>query len=289
MMDAVKSVVFAPASELEAAALAELFNRGYAGYFTPVALTADAMHAMVAAHGVDLARSRIARVDGTAEGIVLLAVRGDRGWIGGMGVARKARGRGLGRELMGEALASAREAGLASVALEVIEENRWAIEIYRDAGFEDMRQLEVWVRPAVPLAETLESEPGSPLPAAAPIAPEVWLGTLTARENSARPWQREPAGFSDLPGLAAYGTGSPPDAGTLIRVDGARAAILDLSAAPSAPPRALESALRAAIAAHPDATFMLLNLDAADPGREALAALGFEVRFRQREMHLRLD
>jgi GNAT superfamily N-acetyltransferase len=269
-----------PADTLDIAALADLFNRGYSGYFTPVSLTGEAFAAMQAAHDVDLSRSSVVRLEGVPAGIVLLARRGRRGWIGGMGVTPEARGRGLGRELMRVALASAWESHLTSVQLEVIEENRWAIGIYEDVGFRDRRGLDVWVRPAD------AAPPPAVEPVAGPVDPARWLSTLDRRVASPRPWQRETVMLeraNDLQVFAAL-DGGVPIAGIALRETGGRIAILDVASAAGAPAEALEASLAAAIAVHVDATMSLLNLDARDPARAALERFGFEVRFRQREM-----
>ena len=234
---------------------------------------------MNAAHDVDLQRSVVARVDGVPGGLVFLAVRGRRGWIGGMGVTPEARGRGLGRELMRAALGSAWDAHLTSVQLEVIEENRWAIAIYEEVEFRDRRRLEVWVRPPAALPAA------SGLPAAGRVDPARWLATLERRPGLPRPWQREPVMLERAAGLEVFGAEDGGEsAGIALRADGAGAAILDAAAARAAPAGALESALRAAIAAHPDAGFTLLNLPANDPAKGPLERLGFTARFRQREM-----
>ena len=270
---------FVPASSLETPALADLFNRGYSGYFTPVSLTAEAFAAMQVAHDVDLARSRVARVDGVPAGLVLLAMRGRHGWIGGMGVAPEARGRGLGRELMRAALASAWEAHLSAVQLEVIEENRRAIAIYENVDFKVRRTLEVWVKAAGEAPAT--AEPGAPR-----LNRERWLATIDRRAATPRPWQRETVTLERATDLEVYGTEQDgvPVAGVALREAGGRVTILDLAAAHDAPAGSLEAALAAAIAAHPGASFTLLNLDAGDPARAALEKHGFEVRFRQLEM-----
>src|SRR5205085_1520052 len=95
----------------------------------------------------------LTKLDGSAKGgiaaaiayelgltVNLLGVRGDRGWIGGLGVVPAARRRGLGRALMEAVLAEAPP----EVTLEVIEQNEAAIRLYEDLGFERVRLLEVW-------------------------------------------------------------------------------------------------------------------------------------------------
>ena len=63
---------------------------------------------MVRRFDLDLAASRVARAGGEPVGIALLGLRGDRGWIGGMGVVPGARREGLGRRLMAAVIEQAR-------------------------------------------------------------------------------------------------------------------------------------------------------------------------------------
>src|SRR5258706_76588 len=80
--------------------------------------------------------------------LAMLAVRGSRGWIGGMGTRPGARRHGLGKAAMIAALESAWSRGLVRVELEVLVENLQAIALYERLGFVDQRRLEVWERPA---------------------------------------------------------------------------------------------------------------------------------------------
>jgi GNAT superfamily N-acetyltransferase len=153
------------ASTLSFAELADLFTRGYEGYFVPIHLDEAAMAHIVAAWDIDLDRSFAA----PGEGIVNLGVRGDRGWIGGLGVVPERRRAGLGRRLMDAAL----EVAPPVVTLEVIEQNEPAIRLYERLGFTRTRVLEVW---------TVE-------------APEVEARTVEPSPLRQRdlPWQREDA------------------------------------------------------------------------------------------------
>src|SRR5205823_1028367 len=83
--------------------LAELFNAGYEGYIVPFRVDAAQLENMTAAWHIDLSRSRVA----PGEGVALLGIRGERGWIGGLGVVPAARRHGIGRALMKAVLAEA--------------------------------------------------------------------------------------------------------------------------------------------------------------------------------------
>ena len=138
-----------PSDQFSYAELAELFTRGYEAYFVPMHFDEPTLRYMVDAWDIDLARSRVAPDAGLAN----LAVRGDRGWIGGIAVVPEQRRHGVGRALMEAVL----ELAPLTVLLEVIEANEPAIKLYESLGFERIRVLEVWrvEAPEVP-AESVE-------------------------------------------------------------------------------------------------------------------------------------
>jgi GNAT superfamily N-acetyltransferase len=140
-----------PAGQFDDEQLAALMTAGYEGYFVPMHIDAAAFRYIVETWDIDLARSRV--VEGA--GICNLAVRGDRGWIGGIGVVPAARRGGIGRTLMEAVLAEAPPV----VTLEVLEQNEPAIRLYESLGFERTRVLEVWSLKEPPLVEARSVEP----------------------------------------------------------------------------------------------------------------------------------
>ena len=97
-----------PASQFDAEALAAVMTAGYVDYFVPVVLDGTRMAAVIELWDIDLARSRVAvGDDGEPIGLVLLGVRGERSWVGGLGVVPEARRGWLGRALMESVLAAA--------------------------------------------------------------------------------------------------------------------------------------------------------------------------------------
>ena len=154
-----------PSDQFSYAELAELFTRGYEGYFVPMHFDESTLRYMVDMWDIDLAKSRVAPDAGLAN----LAVRGDRGWIGGIAVVPEQRRNGVGRALMAAVL----ELAPPTVLLEVIEANEPAIRLYESLGFEKTRVLEVW---------RVE-------------APEVAAQTagLSTLGQTDLPWQREDA------------------------------------------------------------------------------------------------
>ena len=138
------SVALEPASRWSYAELAAIFNAGYEGYYTPFSVDEAGFRFMSTTWDDDLDASRVALVDGEPAGICKLAIRGDQGWIAGIGVAAPHRGEGVGETLMRGVLDEARARGLREVWLEVLVQNEPAIRLYEKLGFEHVRELEVW-------------------------------------------------------------------------------------------------------------------------------------------------
>jgi len=276
------ALTFHSAERLADDQLAHLFNRGYTGYYVPVTLDATAFRAMVTANDIDLGASRVGERDGAPVAFAMLAIRGRRGWIGGMGVVPEARGQGGGRAIMEAVLESARARGLATVDLEVLEQNQPAARIYEALGFRDRRWLDVWSREAAPLPST-----SGPLPAVEPMPVAECLARHARFHRRPAPWQRdlgslqhwadrlEACAVRDRRGWVAW---------TLFRADGRLLNLADLAARARAAPAALEATLRDALSAHPESTLTLINLPADDPASNCLRGLGAVVKLRQREM-----
>jgi ribosomal protein S18 acetylase RimI-like enzyme len=95
----------------------------------------------------DPARWWLAREQGRAVGVLLLAEMPEwAAWdVSYVGVVPAARGRGIGRALMGRALAEAEDGGATQVTLSVDERNRPARGLYRSLGFEPYDQREVYL------------------------------------------------------------------------------------------------------------------------------------------------
>ncbi|MGZ4353731.1 MAG: GNAT family N-acetyltransferase [Gaiellaceae bacterium] len=140
---------------LSVAELAELFTRGYEGYYVPMSVDEPTMEYMLDAWDIDLTRSRVALDGEERVGVANLGVRGERSWIGGIGVVRSRRRHGVGRALMEALLAEAPPV----VTLEVLEQNEPAIKLYEALGFERTRVLEVWTLKEPPTREARSVEP----------------------------------------------------------------------------------------------------------------------------------
>jgi ribosomal protein S18 acetylase RimI-like enzyme len=232
--------------------LAALFEAGYEGYFVPLHVDAAALTFMVDAWDIDLDRSRVAVDADTPIGVALLGVRGDHGWIGGLGVVPGRRRSGVGRALMDAVLADAP----ADVALEVIEQNEPAIRLYETLGFERTRVLEVWSLRAD--VHESSARPGEARP----------LGQLGL------PWQRADA---SLP--AEYERIDVDGGAALIRTSGPNVSILQLDARDEAAATELLAWARAR-----GESLRFVNVPEGDPATAALRSLGGNLDLRQFEM-----
>ena len=244
-----------PADTFELAQLAALFSAGYEGYYVPIHVDEAALAFMVSSWDIDLSRSCVALRDDERLGVTMLGVRGDRGWIGGLGVVVGERRSGVGRALMEAVLAHAP----AEVSLEVIEQNEPAIGLYESLGFERTRILEVW---------SLTEEP--PAAAARTVEPRP-LG------QSDLPWQRADA---SLP--TEYERIEVDGGAALIRVNGPRISVLQLEARDESAAEELLAAARAR-----GDSLQYVNVPEGDPASAALEALGGSLDVRQFEMRRR--
>ncbi len=277
---------FVPGDHLGLEPLATLFNRGYEGYYVPIHLDAEAFALYAAAWDLDLSATRVAVAGGQPIGFALLGVRGRRGWVGGMGVVPEWRGRGLGRAAMEAVLAEARAIRLSVVDLEVLEQNNWAARIYDGLGFRATRDLDVWARPAeAPAIASVAS------PAVSAIPVDEALAAHAALHPQRAPWQRDLPSLTRqaerLSALGVRGAGGI-SALALFHPSPRGLAVLALAARPDAPSGSHAALLAALLAPHPGVGATLANLPVGDPAAAALAAAGFTVRLRQREMTLAL-
>ena len=169
-----------PADSLDLDALTDLFNAGYSDYFVPLKLDRAGLEFTLAVTDIDLSASRIALENGEPAAFAFLALRGDEGWIGGMGTTPARRRQGLGRAALTAVLDEARARRLASVRLEVIEQNKPARALYDRLGFEHVRDLGVWIVDGAP-PQITHAQP-APFDGA-----HAWI---KANRAAPEPWQR---------------------------------------------------------------------------------------------------
>ena len=264
------TVALEPASRFTHAELAAIFNAGYEGYFTPFTLDEAAFRFMVTTFDDDLDASRVAVVEGEPAGICKLAIRADRGWIGGLGVAAAQRGKGLGETLMREVIDVAGTRGLRELWLEVLTPNAPAIALYEKLGFETVRDVEVWT---LAQREARQHDVRS--------VPLEQAHARIARERRQRePWQRADesvAHYEDVEALESE------RGAILFKRTGERVSLLQGVAADEEGARELIEALPSEASA-----LHWLNGPEGDPFNAAIGSLGGTKAWTQHEMLLRL-
>jgi len=250
------------ASSLSTGELAALFNAAYEGYLIPFHVDENTVRMMTSAFDLDPEASRVALRDGEPVGLANLGVRGEDGWVGGIGVVASARRSGVGEALMDALHEQARELGLRRVWLEVIVENTGAFALYEKLGYRTVRDVEVW---SLPLSVTEQVD-----------AEDVSAADAQARLPEQRePWQRADetaASYGDARGLVTD-TGA-----ALYRQPGEHVQLLRLAGE-------AEPLLRALRVLGP---VSILNLPVDDPAAPVLRELGATVVVRQHEMLLEL-
>ena len=260
-------IALEPACRFTHAELAEIFTAGYADYYTPFSVDEEAFRFMSAIWDDDLDASRVALVDGEPAGICKLAIRGDRGWIAGIGISLPHRGRGVGEELMRGVIDVARDRGLRELWLEVLVQNQPAIRLYEKLGFERVRELEVWTLDDLVVQEH-EVRPVALAEAQARIRHE-----RTERE----PWQRADETVAHLDGVEAL---ESEGGAVVFRTKGGRTSLFQAVATDEAAARGLLGAMPMPV--------QWLNGPAGDPFNSAIEALGGTQAHRQHEMLLAL-
>jgi ribosomal protein S18 acetylase RimI-like enzyme len=254
--------------------LAAIFTAGFEGYVVPIQVDAEALATMVHAFDLDLGASRVAFVGEEPAGFALLGIRGDEGWIGGMGVRTADRRRGRGLALMEALLGEARDRGIRTVRLEVIDSNEGARRLYERLGFEHFRDVEVWT-----LAADVERAP------AREAGLDDALARIRALRTAPEPWQRadgtiERLRESDRPVHAIADDG----AALVYRVSGAAVSLLQMGVESEDTAVDLIRAARAA-----GGSLHALNIPVGDAASRALRELGGRADFRQHELALSLE
>jgi len=268
--------VWRPLSTLDWPDLTEAFNLVYQGYVVPLALTVALMRQHVEAYDIDLAHSPLwLDGDGAVAALALLAVRGDRGWVGGFGVAPRHRGSGLGHRVASAVQEIASGLRLRAVQLEVLAPNAAAIRTYERAGFRRRRDLQIARRTPAPAA--------APSTGIAAADPRALLAHGPRLQRAVPCWQREPSSLRALKGLHGRALGQPdlPDGYLLYRVRDRDLRVVDIAAPDPSAARALAADLAAE---QPRCTLMLVNEPEDSMVVPALRAAGWDEVPGQHEM-----
>ncbi|MDX2137362.1 MAG: GNAT family N-acetyltransferase [Chloroflexota bacterium] len=280
--------MYTPADTLTPDALAALFTRGYAGYHVPVHLNGEQMAAHITNNDIDLSASQVAHVDGEAVGLCLLGVRGQRGWIGGVGVAEMHRRHGIGRGLMQAVQAAARERGMTHIQLEVLTPNENAKRLYEALGYQVTRRLLIIEAAAPPNNASTQDDLATRQFHA--VTPADALAHYDAFHAVANPWQRASESLrhlpADTPAWVAL-VGDAPAAYAIARITAQAVQWLDVACAPDQHD-ALRGLLQHIHQQHP-LPARLVNLDAQDVAWGVLESLGYRETLAQWEMVLQLE
>jgi len=270
-------------------ALVQALNAAYSDYFVPIYLTVSAFRSLVRREDIRLERSLAALAGGSVVGMGLLAVRGPRAWIGGLGVVPEFRRRGVGRLIMNGLTGQARAAGCRQVQLEVITRNERAINLYRSLGFEQLRRLSVLNAHASGDGHPEPSRSGPALRVDEAGAARL-LDALPGLRTSTPSWQHEIASIREVidrvDGLAARDPQGGLQGVCLYSGDEMQAGLLSLAGRSPEVGAALLAALRQRL---PDAHLAYLNVPEDDPMLPLLLASGFEETLAQFEMALALS
>jgi GNAT superfamily N-acetyltransferase len=257
--------------------LTELWNRGFDGYFVPMTFTRPQLGRHLRCGGIDLSRSVVAVEVGAPVAFSLLGSRGDRGWIGGMGVVPERRRAGLGRQVFRAQMERVGAAGLSGVALEVITRN-WARRIYEAEGFAVARRLSVF-RGVLP-----------PHGAVGPVTPcpprEALEAHVRLHQGAAAAWNRSREWLSGLldDGVAALlsGRNGSPTGLLVYRDEGETIRVLDAAAEDRAAGEALLGGLSVR---YPFRPLVLVNEPDGSAVHAAMESAGVPVVMAQHEMH----
>jgi GNAT superfamily N-acetyltransferase len=259
-------------NEFSVAELAAIFTASYQGYVIPLTVDESQLTYMVEVFDLDLSRSLVAVERQRPIGLANLGRRGEKTWLGGIGVVPKYRGSGVGESLTRTLLDQAREAGAREMALEVIVENAPAIALYEKLGFTRTRELEVLsLGAATEHSEARETRLAEGLRAVA------------ATRSGPEPWQRADETVANLARRGSAPRAVVVDgAAAVFSQDGDRVNLLQ-AAGDAAGLGALIAALRSR------GTVLALNFPAGEPVAAALRDAGAEVRLRQYELVLSLQ
>ena len=182
------------ASSLPGGERAALFTRAYEDYVVPMQIDENTLRFLARTFDLDLDAGLIALQDEEPVGLVNLGIRGERGWIGGLGVVASARRHGIGRALMEAVHEQARDRGLRQISLEVIEANEAAFRLYEALGYELTRWLEIGSLDEAGEAAATGEQPW-----------EQAHARIRELRTAPEPWQRDDdtlRHYDDLRGLA---------------------------------------------------------------------------------------
>ncbi|HEX2203074.1 MAG TPA: GNAT family N-acetyltransferase [Longimicrobium sp.] len=139
-----------PVAELTAAEVVDALNRAFEGYLVPVRFTPENYERRLRGEHLDPFASRVYLYEGEPAGVILVARRGWTSRVAAMAVVPAARGQGVGRWMLAEAIGEARARGDRAMLLEVFEPNTRAVGLYKALGFRVLHRLVGYRLPPAP-------------------------------------------------------------------------------------------------------------------------------------------
>lgn len=130
-----------PASDYSLPELTQLLNLSFESYLVPISFNLIQFLTMLRKDSIDLFSSRILIMDDEPSGIALIARRGWSSRLAAMGIVQNKRGLGAGQWLLEKLIQEARDRKDHEMLLEVIEQNEYAVRLYRRCGFHSVRRL----------------------------------------------------------------------------------------------------------------------------------------------------
>lgn len=276
-----------PANQVNFAEFVDAFNHAYADYFVKVVMSVRSFEGLIRRDAVLMTNSVVAVDNSAVVGMALLAQRGNKGWIGGVGVIPPYRRRGIARQMMHYVIDQARQLAMQQVTLEVIEINHHALYLYETLGFQTQRRLLVLERDNHPVAAKSNYRVEYVMPSQALIYFDEF-------HDMPNPWQRSYQALTEL-SQEGWVLLAPHQAWHVIgycltQIGFSQIQIIDLALDPEQPNRAeLTQALMEPI--HQEFAgygALLVNHPADHPSTAGLLAMDYRETLAQFEMTLTL-
>lgn len=130
-----------PASDYPLPKLTQLLNLSFEDYLVPIDFNLVQFLTMLRKDSIDLFSSRVLLMGDEPSGIALIGRRGWSSRLAAMGIVQNKRGLGAGQWLLKKLIQEARDRKEHEMFLEVIEQNEYAVRLYRRCGFQSVRRL----------------------------------------------------------------------------------------------------------------------------------------------------
>ncbi len=135
------SIHIRPLEKANLEEILEVYNQSFADYIIPVSLTPEHLNMKLNSESVDLKLS-VGAFDGERLiGFIFYGIRDNKAYIGGTGVLPNYRGRKITYNMLHYSFEILKSNAIESILLEVITENKFAINAYQEAGFSITRKV----------------------------------------------------------------------------------------------------------------------------------------------------